>query len=92
MIDLTCEQPIPLAEAARLVPPGRSGRKTHLSTLVRWITAGAPGPGGQRIRLEALRLGGRWVTTCAAIQRFAESLTPQFDEASSTTIQWGRPV
>jgi hypothetical protein len=76
MIDLSTETPIPLAEACRLIPPARSGRRTHISTLVRWITHGAPGPQGERIRLEALRLGDRWVTTRQAIQRFAERLTP----------------
>lgn len=76
MIDLTTETAIPLTQAAKLIPPGRSGRKTHLSTLLRWVEAGAAGPGGSRVRLEALRLGGRWVTSREAIQRFAEALTP----------------
>jgi hypothetical protein len=76
MLDLTAEQPIPLAAACALVPPGRNGKRTHLSTLLRWILSGARGPGGERIRLEAARLGGRWVTSREALQRFAEALTP----------------
>jgi hypothetical protein len=79
MIDLSLEQPIPLAEACRLVPPGRGGKKTHLSTLLRWILRGTKAPGGQTVRLEALRLGGRWVTSREALQRFAETLTPRMD-------------
>lgn len=85
MIDLAAEIPIPLAAAAKLIPPGRGGKKTHLSTVLRWILDGAPGPGGARIRLEALRLGGRWMTTREALQRFAERLTPRLDGDATTT-------
>jgi hypothetical protein len=31
------------------------------------------------VRLEAVRLGGRWVTSREALQRFAERLTPRSD-------------
>jgi hypothetical protein len=76
VIDLTQEAPLPLADACRLVPPARKGRKTHLSTLLRWISRGARSPSGECIRLEALRIGGRWMTSREALQRFAERLTP----------------
>jgi hypothetical protein len=59
-----------LAAAAQLFPPGRAGRPTHVSTLVRWITRGVLG-----VRLEALRVGGRWMTSHEACQRFAAALT-----------------
>jgi hypothetical protein len=81
MLDLSAEASITLAEACRLIPPSRRGKRTHLSTLLRWILSGAKAPGGQTVRLEALRLGGRWVTSREAIQRFAERLTPRIDEA-----------
>jgi hypothetical protein len=70
MINLLTERVITLVEAARLVPPGRGGRPTHLSTLLRWIH-----PGVRGVQLEAARLGGRWVTSREALQRFAERLT-----------------
>lgn len=79
MFDLTCETPIPLAQAAKFIPPARQGRKTHLSTLLRWITHGARNPAGEIVRLEAIRLGNRWMTSRAALQRFAERLTPAVD-------------
>jgi hypothetical protein len=82
-IDLTAENPIPLAVAARLVPPARSGKRTHLSTLLRWILAGAMAPDGTRVRLEAVRLGGRWMTSREAIQRFAASLTPHIGDETT---------
>jgi hypothetical protein len=70
MIDLRTENLICLAQAAKLLPPGRRGKATHVSTLMRWINPGARG-----VRLEAVRLGGRWLTSAAALQRFADRLT-----------------
>jgi hypothetical protein len=84
VIDLMTEAPIPLAAAAAIIPPGRNGRRTHLSTLLRWVLTGARGPDGSRVRLEAVRLGGRWMTTRAALQRFTERLTPRMGGAEST--------
>jgi hypothetical protein len=79
MIDLTQETPLTLASATRLIPPGR-GERTHLSTLLRWILSGVRDPAGNVVRLEALRIGGRWVTSREALQRFAERLTPVASE------------
>jgi hypothetical protein len=86
-LDLTREQGIPLAAACSLVPPGRNGKRTHLSTILRWILKGAKTPTGERVRLEALRLGGRWVTTREAIQRFAETLTPRLDAPPAPALR-----
>jgi hypothetical protein len=80
VIDLTHEQPLPLSEAARRLPPYR-GKATHLSTVLRWVLTGARGPAGEKIRLEAIRLGGRWLTSAEALQRFAERLTPNLHPA-----------
>jgi hypothetical protein len=79
MLDLTTEQPLPLKDLCRLVPPGRGGKRTHISTLLRWILQGARGPAGELVRLEAIRLGNRWMTSREALQRFAEALTPRAD-------------
>jgi hypothetical protein len=78
VVDLTVEPLLSLTSASRLIPPGRNGKRTALSTLLRWVLRGAKAPDGQLVRLEAVRLGGRWVTSKAALQRFAEKLTPQF--------------
>ena len=79
VIDLTVEDPIPLAAAAKLLPPGRNGRRCHMSTLLRWVLNGAKGPDGAVVRLEACRVGSRWLTSKQALQRFATRLTPQVD-------------
>lgn len=70
-----------LTRAARRFPPARMCRPVTLSCLVRWITRGVTGPGGQRVKLEAARLAGKWITTPAAIGRFVEAQTPRPDDA-----------
>jgi hypothetical protein len=84
MLDLTSERGLSLAEAAKLIPPSRGGKRTHLSTILRWILHGAKAPDGSLVRLEAVRLGGRWLTTCEAIRRFTERLTPALDPATTS--------
>jgi hypothetical protein len=69
-----------LSQAARRLPPGRNGRPVTLSCLLRWVLDGAPGPDGRRVRLGAVRLGGRWLTSVEALARFAAALTPRLDD------------
>ena len=56
------EQKIDLRQATRLLGP--NGRPTHLSTVVRAIIKGIKLQSGDRVFLEALRFGGRWITSC----------------------------
>lgn len=68
-----------LSAAARLFPSHRRGRPVSGSCLYRWITEGVRLDDGQRLRLEAARIAGRWVTSRAAIKRFIERQTPRCD-------------
>jgi Protein of unknown function (DUF1580) len=77
MIDLSRESPLPLAAACRIIPAARGGKRTHISTLLRWILQGAKSPSGNLVRLDGIRIGNRWHTSREAIQRFAEALTPR---------------
>ncbi len=79
MIDLTTETLISLSEAARSLPAGRRGRPVSLACIFRWITSGVKLPSGAVVRLEGVRLGGRWLTSKEALQRFAEAQTPNLD-------------
>jgi hypothetical protein len=76
MIEFSKEHCFGLSEAARLLPHGRGGNPVSLSSLLRWS--------GERVHLEAVRLGGRWVTSREALQRFAQRLTPQRPVAEPT--------
>jgi len=87
MLDISSESTISLTQAARLLPLGRRGRPVSLSCVLRWVLSGAIGPSGERVRLEALRLGGRWVTSREALQRFAEALTPRLSDAPPSPLR-----
>jgi hypothetical protein len=65
-----------LAQAARRFPSFRGGRPCNPSTVFRWATTGIVAQDGKRIRLEAARLNGRYLTTEAAIARFIAAQTP----------------
>ena len=89
MLDLTVERLIPLADGAKFVPPARSGKITRFSTLLRWVLKGAKAPDGTLVKLEAVRLGGRWMTSRQALQRFAEALTPRLSDAPASPLPRG---
>jgi hypothetical protein len=61
---------IPPAEAAKELPRRRRGRKTHVSTVYRWMTSGCRG-----IVLESIQVGGTRCTSREALQRFFERLS-----------------
>ena len=75
MIDISTERQLGLQDAAKLYPSFRNGRPTHISTLLRHITRGVRLVNGEVVRLEGARLGGRWITSVEAVQRFMERLT-----------------
>ena len=85
MIDLRTETKLSLAQAARLVPPTRQDKQVHVSTIVRWILRGVRG-----VQLEAVRVGGRWVTTHEALERFSAALTAQHISAPNPLGTSGR--
>jgi hypothetical protein len=70
MIDTTIETVRPLAQAASELPRRRGGRKTHISTLYRWATAGCRG-----VVLETIQIGATRCTSLEALQRFFERLS-----------------
>jgi len=56
--------------------PGTSGAKQlNPSTILRWITDGAVALSGRRVKLEAVRVGGRWLTSKPALERFSAALS-----------------
>jgi hypothetical protein len=59
---------------ARLVCLEQTSRPIHAGTIIRWITRGVC-VRGQTVKLDAIRLGGRWVTSRSALDRFMARLT-----------------
>jgi hypothetical protein len=81
MIDINSEEVFPLRDATEIVPSNRRDKEgkpkpVSFQCILRWVEEGSIGPDGERVKLEAIRLGNRWLTSREALQRFAERLTP----------------
>ncbi|AWM37122.1 hypothetical protein GobsT_49540 [Gemmata obscuriglobus] len=64
-----------LSAAGRLFPGHRGGASVDPSTVFRWVTKGARAGEGRVVKLEAARVGGRWLTSREAVARFVAALT-----------------
>lgn len=60
----------PLSQIARRVPRTRESKPVTLSCVLRWVLNGARGPDGDRVKLEAVRIAGRWISTPGALRRW----------------------
>jgi hypothetical protein len=73
--NLLTETTISLSQAARRLPSFRNDRPVSPATIWRWDSEGVRLPNGTRLRLEAVRLGGRWITSVESLTRFSERQT-----------------
>jgi hypothetical protein len=84
------EKRITLKQAAALYPGHRGAERLHPATLTRWILRGVTGLDGRRIKLEGERIGCRWLTSEAALARFAEALGTAEESADALPSTCGR--
>lgn len=62
-------------QVARSFPPKRGrGKSVNPSTVYRWATSGAKTRTGRNVRLETALVGGRMMTSKAALERFIRML------------------
>ncbi len=64
-----------LSAVGRQFPGHRGGKAVDPSTIFRWVMTGAKGVDGRRVKLEAARVGGRWLTSTLAVGRFVTALS-----------------
>jgi len=64
-----------LAAAGRLFPAYRGKGNMNPATVWRWVMKGQKSSRGAVVKLEAVRVGGRWLTTRSAVARFVTTLT-----------------
>jgi hypothetical protein len=74
-VSLTSSRRLSIAQAARLYGEFEDGKPTSPETVIRHIKKGCIGPDGSRVHLQGFKLGGRWVTTVDAVERFIAALT-----------------
>ena len=87
---LAHEPLLTLGQAATRYPGHRGARRLHPSALTRWILTGVRAIDGRRVKLEALRVGTRWLTSEEALQRFAEALAAPAGSAPTASQTAGR--
>ena len=64
-INLQTETLLTLSQAAAILPRDARGKRVHVASIRRWIRNGPPDR-----RLEALKMGRKWITSVEALQRF----------------------
>jgi hypothetical protein len=65
-----------LHQAAQRFTLHRLGRPVHRHTVTTWVVDGVTAPDGRVVRLAAVRVGRRWLTTEPAIRRFIQDQHP----------------
>lgn len=65
-----------VAQVARSIPgrAGRDGKGIHPSAVTRWIVQGIPARNGERVKLAAVRVGGRWMIRPDDLEAFFAAL------------------
>lgn len=75
MNNLFLETVVTLQAACTRYPGYRGAKHKHPSTLTRYILKGARSMSGRRVKLEAVRDGGRFLTSIEALDRFHAALS-----------------
>ena len=66
---------IPLRILIKNLPTSRQGGSPHIASAIRWCTKGVRARDGSRIRLQALKMPGGWMSRDAWMNEFFEALT-----------------
>lgn len=72
-IQILDEDRLSLGEARSVL--GTNGKPCDFATVYRAVMRGHLLPSGERLRLEAIRVGGEWQTSRQAIARYVEAMT-----------------
>jgi hypothetical protein len=68
-----------LTQAARKLPTARNCAPVNTATKRRWVVKCIRLADGRRLRLEACRVSGRWLTSAEALARFIDEQTPDLN-------------
>jgi Protein of unknown function (DUF1580) len=72
---LLTETLLSFSQASRRLPSLRRNRPVAPATIWRWVSQGVRLPDGSRLKLEAVRVGGHWITSLEALTRFVQQQT-----------------
>jgi hypothetical protein len=93
----------PLSQLARLCPATRrlcdvdgegkpiegteTLRPVSMACLLRWVIEGAQLDDGSRVKLEAVRLANKWISSAGALRRFIQAQTPRLDDDTPVSVR-----
>jgi hypothetical protein len=89
---LLAEGLVSMSAIARMLGELKGGRPVHPSTPYRWATRGVLLRDGSRLKLEAIVLSGRPVSTRAALLRFIAAQQPDDTTDNSTSTPLSGPA
>lgn len=75
-----------LSATGRQYPAHHGPGRVDPSTVYRWVTKGIRAADGRVVKLEAARVGARWLTSRSAAVRFLTALTTAAAPTSPTTV------
>ncbi len=81
-----------LSAAGRLFPGHRGGKSVDPSTTFRWSTKGVKTAGGEVVKLAAVRVGTRWLTSRSAVARFVAALTAAATPSAAAEVPARTPT
>ena len=87
LTEIQAGEGLSLSAAGRLFPGHRGGKSVDPSTVFRWVTKGTRAPNGVSVKLEAVRVGVRWLTSRGAIARFVAALTDASTPAPESQVK-----
>jgi len=87
LIEIQQGRGLALSAVGRLFPASKgAGTSIDPSTVFRWVTRGLKLPSGGVVKLEAVRCGGRWLTSRDAVTRWCLALTGDAAREPATDI------
>lgn len=73
------------------VPGHRGGSRCHTSTFIRWATKGVKAATGEVVKLRAVRIGSKWLTTDEWFAAFVEATTAAHATPATAPAEVVRP-
>lgn len=73
------ENPEGLTALAKRLPGSRREGNLSSQAVWRWVVRGIKLPDGRVVKLEVLRIAGRYLSSAAALRRFAEAQNDQME-------------
>jgi hypothetical protein len=81
---------VSLRELVKNIPTAGRGQSPHIASAIRWCTKGVRAHDGSRIRLQALKTPGGWMSRGAWVMDFFERMTA--DRVAAADSATGAPL